>query len=132
MAEKTPYTDLKAAIQTLEKAQAEKAQILKDQFKTTSENLNPVNLIKNSVANFIESSEIKTSLLELLVMFGTGILSRKASSGSRRKPGLQQAGILMLDGIGRFIIQNPEVLKSVGNFITKVVRKKKATETPAD
>jgi len=130
MTENTPYSDLKEAIAKLEKEQAFKGQLLKDEFRTTYENLNPFNLLKRSFTNFIESHEVRNDLIGLIMPLITGFLVKKASAGTRRGQVVKEAGILFLDGLGRYIISNPGILKTVGQFITSVFHKKKTTEAP--
>ena len=132
MAENTPYTDLKEAIAKLEKEQAVSAQLLKDEFRTTYESLNPLNLVKRTFSNIIESTEIRNDLLVLLMPLLTGFFIKKISGGTRRGQAFKQAGILVIDGLGRYIINNPEILRTVGSFIANVFHKKKATETSAE
>jgi len=132
MAENTPYSDLKEAIAKLEKEQALSAVLLKDEFRATYESLNPFNLLKRSFSNFIESPEVRNDLLGLIMPLITGLLIKKASAGTRRGQVVKQAGILFLDGLGRYIVNNPEILKTVGHFITSVFHKKKTAETPAE
>ena len=73
MAENTPYSDLKAAIKTLEAEQAVKGQVLKDQFKVSIESFNPLNMIKNSISSVTGSSEIRSDLISLINSIGNRI-----------------------------------------------------------
>ena len=132
MAENTPYSNLKEAIRILEKEQAVSGQLLKDQFKSTYESLNPFNLIKSSFGNFIESPEIRTDLLGLLMSMVTGVFVKKVSAGSRHGNMLKQAGILLLDSLGRYIINNPEVLNTVGSVVVNIFHKNKTKDKTAE
>jgi len=125
MADNTPYSDLKAAIKKLENEQAVSAQLLKDEFRTTYESLNPFNLIKRSFSNFIETSEIRNDFVSLILPLITGFFIKKASGGTRRGQAFKQAGILFLDGLGRYIVNNPEILKTIGQYITNVFQRGK-------
>jgi hypothetical protein len=132
MIENTPYSDLKEAIAKLEKEQAFKGQLLKDEFRTTYDNLNPFNLIKRSFTNFIGSPEVRNDLIGMIMPLITGFLVKKASGGSRRVQVVKEAGILFLDGLGRYIISNPDILRTVGQIITSVFHKKKTAEAPEE
>jgi len=129
MAENTPYTDLKEAIAKLEKEQAVSAQLLKDEFRTTYESLNPLNLVKRTFSNIIESTEIRNDLLVLVMPLLTGFFIKKISGGTRRGQAFKQAGIIVIESLGRYIVNNPEILQTVGSFIANGFQKKKATET---
>ena len=129
MAENTPYTDLKEAIAKLEKEQAVSAQLLKDEFRTTYESLNPLNLVKRTFSNIIESTEIRNDLLVLVMPLLTGFFIKKISGGTRRGQAFKKAGIIVIESLGRYIVNNPEILQTVGSFIANVFQKKKATET---
>jgi len=128
MPENTPYSDLKEAIKNLEKEQAIRGQLLKDQFKTTYENLSPLNLIKNSLVSFAESPEIKTSLIDILIALTSGLISRKIFSGNRKDSSLNKAATLLISGLNSYVARNPEVVRSIGNYLIDLFRKKKSTE----
>ena len=128
MAENTPYTDLKEAIAKLEIEQAVSAQLLKAEMRSTYESLNPFNLIKRSFSNFIESPDVRNDMLGLIMPLITGFFLKKASAGTGRGQAFKQAGIMLFDGLGRYIIGNPEILRTVGLFFTSVFHKKKTKE----
>ncbi len=132
MAENTPYSDLKEAIAKLEIEQAVSAQLLKDEFRSTYESLNPFNLLKRSFSNFIESPDIRNDLLGLIMPLITGFFIKKVSAGARRGQAIKQVGIMLFDGLGRYIVGNPEILRTVGLFITSIFHKKKAVEVPEE
>jgi hypothetical protein len=131
MAENTPYSDLKAAIKTLEAEQAVKGQVLKYQFKVTVENLNPLNMIKNSISSVTGSSEIRSDLIGLLIPLITGFVGKKAFSRSSRSSVLTKAGIVVLDGLNWYITHNPEVVASIAQFFANIFRKKKPATAEA-
>jgi len=129
MADNTPYSDLKAAIKTLENEQAVKGQVLKDQFKVSVESFNPLNMIKDSISSFTGSSEIRSDLISLLIPLVTGIIGKKAFSRSSRSSVLTKAGIVVLDGLNWYITHNPEVVALIGQFFANIFRKKKKLAT---
>ena len=128
MAENTPYTDLKEAIAKLEIEQAVSAQLLKAELRSTYESLNPFNLLKRSFSNFIESPDVRNDMLGLIMPLITGFFIKKISAGARRGQAFKQAGIMLFDGLGRYIVSNPEILRTVGLFFTSVFHKKKTEE----
>jgi len=126
MSENTPYSNLKAAIEVLEKQQSEKRQLLQEEFKATFENLNPFNFIKNSFRSVAASPEIRNNLLSVIIPLVSGILTKRAFATGNRSNTVKQAGILFLDGLNRYITRNPEIINTVSNFILSFFGKKKA------
>jgi len=125
MPENTPYHDLKEAIKILEQEQAVKGQLLKDQFKASYESLNPLNLIKNSLSNFIGSPETRNSLFSLVIPLITRLFSKRKIARTGRGQVFQMAGILILDGLNRYLSQHPEIIANISRFISKVGHTKK-------
>lgn len=130
MTENTPYSDLKEAIAKLEKEQAFSWQLLKDESRSTYDKLNPFNLLKRSFTNFVGSSDVRNDLFGLIMPLITGFLVKKASAGTRRRQVVKNAGILLLDGLGRYLTSNPELLKTVARFITSVFGRTKTIKAP--
>jgi len=125
----TPYSNLKAAIEVLEKQQAESRQLLHEQFKTTYENLNPFNFIKNSFSAVTSSPEVRNNILSILLTYVTGFLTKKTFAGTNRTNIFKQAGILLLDGLKTYITRNPEIITTISSFVSGIFNKKKtATE----
>jgi hypothetical protein len=132
MPEKTPYSELKEAIAKLENEQAIQKQVLRDQFKTTYENLNPLNLIKNSISKFAESPEVKNNLVNIVVALTTGIISKRLIAGKRGETPLRKAGVAILSGLNAYIAGNPEVIRSVSQYLVGLFYKKKLKTDTTD
>lgn len=132
MPENTSYTDLKEAIRVLEKKQAESRQSLQEQFKVTYESFNPFNFLKNAFNSISESPEVRNNILTFILPLATGILTKRAFAGTRTANVARQAGILLLDGLNRYVSQNPEIISTVSHFILGIFRKKKPKEEQAD
>lgn len=128
MSGKTAYTSLKESIIQLEKEKAVKEQILRDEFKTTLENLHPVNLIKNSFTAITESPVVKSSLIGIAIPIITGMLSKKSAAANRNGSFLHKAGILLLDGLNRYLTENPEVVQSALQSVMKYFKQKKSAK----
>ena len=126
MSANNPYSNLKAEIEVLEKRQATSRQLLHEEFKSTYENLNPFNFMKNSFSAVAGSPEIRNNLLSILLPFVTGFLTKKAFAGANRTNTIKQAGILFLDGINKYVTRNPEVITAVSSFILSYFGRKKA------
>jgi hypothetical protein len=128
MPQNTPYEELKEAIQSLEKKQEISRQLLQEQFKVTYESLSPFNILKSSLSSITGSPEIRNNLVSLLLPLASGFFSKKAYAGTQRPTVLKQAGILLLDGLNRYIAQNPEVINTISHYILNIFRKKKPAE----
>lgn len=132
MATTTPYVTLKEAIAKLEKEQLVKRDLLKEQFKATVESLTPFSFLKKALTGIGESPEIRGNLLSVLLPLAAGFITKKAFAGTRRFNLLQQAGILLLDGLNKYITQNPEIINSFGKIVGKAFHKKNKDEKPED
>jgi len=128
MPDNTPYTDLKEAIRILENKKAESRQLLQEQFKVTYESLNPFNFIKNAFSSISESPEVRNNILTFILPLAVGFISKRAFAGTRTTNVAKQAGILLLNGLNRYVSQNPEVINTVSHFILGIFRKKKVPE----
>ncbi len=128
MPDNTPYNDLKEAIRILEIKQAESRQLMQEQFKVTYESLNPVYFVKNAFSSISESPEIRNNILTFLLPLAAGFLSKRAFAGTRTTNVVKQAGILLLNGLNRYVSQNPEIINTVNHFILGIFRKKKVAE----
>jgi len=132
MPDNTAYADLKESIRRLEKEKAIKEQALKNEFKTTLENLNPFNFIRNSFASAAESSEVRNKLISFAIPLLAGIFSKKTTTGNRANSFLHQAGILVLDGLNRYVTQNPQFIHSIGHFFGSFFKKKKTADADGE
>jgi hypothetical protein len=132
MEKNTPYSDLKAAILVLEKEKAAKGQLLKEQVKASLDSIKPLNLLKNTFKNFTESPEVQNNLVDLAIAIGTGFISKKVISGAKTRSRVKQAGILVIDALNVYIARNPEIIRTVGNFIVNFFHRKKRAEEPEE
>lgn len=74
----TNSTDLKAAINELErKVQVEEIEI-KDNYQQIKENLNPKRVVKNTFSYLAETPEIQRTLVNTIIGFMLGYASKKA------------------------------------------------------
>lgn len=128
MAQNTPYTDLKSAIEILEKKQAESRQLLQEQFKVTYEGLAPFNFLKKTFSSITESPEVRNNLLSMILPLITGFITKKAYGATRRQTVAAQAGILLIDGLNRYVTQNPEIINTISHFILGIFHKKKPVD----
>ena len=121
----TYTTKLKNAIQFLEVEQADKEQLLKEQFQQTYESLKPVNLLKSTLKDITSSSFLKESVLGSSVGLASGFLSKKivvAGSGNIFRKLL---GSIVQFGVTSIVAKNPEAIISLGRFLIKNIPHKK-------
>ncbi len=116
--------DLKKAIYFLEIEQAAKGEQLKAQFLRTYESLKPVNLLTRNFKEVTSSPYIIDKVISTTLGLATGYFTKKllvgASVGIGRKlliPALQY-------GLKNFIERNPKIVRSIGEFATRIFSKK--------
>lgn len=120
----TTVAELKSAIQELENKQAQEWPLLKEQFRTTSESLKPLNLIKSAFKDVTASSGIKDTLLGATVGLTAGYLSKTLIVGASQNPFKKLLGDLLQLGVSTIVSKNPEAIKSLAEGLLNFVGKK--------
>jgi hypothetical protein len=77
---------LKERIRLLEIQQVEEGKMVKEELLLVYQNLNPINLIKNSVKKLASSDELKTMLFENSVALISGLLTKKILTSDNSHP----------------------------------------------
>jgi hypothetical protein len=120
-------TELKNAIQILEAEQTVQLIEIKDHFYHIYESFKPVNLIENTLKEINASPYLANNLLVATVGLVTGYLSKKAiirqSDSNLRK----LFGFILQFGVTNLVAQNPETIKSLGQYIFQHIFRKKET-----
>ena len=116
--------DLKLAIQRLEDKQAREWPLLKEQFMTTYDTLNPLNMLKNLLKETIGSTDLKGNLLGTTVGLTAGYLSKMLMVGESVNPIKKIMGSLLQLGISAVVSNNPEAIKLVGDRVMNFFNKK--------
>lgn len=111
MKKKSAVESLRESIRILEIRQEEEGKALKEQFKITYESLKPVNLIKSSIADLANSSELKNNLFESLVSILTGYLSKKLVTSKNSNPFIKILGAVLQFGVTSLIARNAETIR---------------------
>ena len=70
-------TDLATAIKRLERRRAVMEEDLKDRFHELADDLKPKNILKHTIQEVQESTELKHNLLKVAIGLGAGYFSRK-------------------------------------------------------
>ena len=108
----TSLIELKESILLLEIQQEYEGRLLKEQFKTTYQNLKPVNLIKNSFKELVAAPDLKGKLVNTAMSLVAGYLSKKALVGNTHNPLKQIVGTLLQMGVTGIIAKNSDGIKS--------------------
>ena len=125
----TTSIELKNAIQRLKVEQTIEEQLLKEQFYYTYESLKPINLLRSTIYDITTSPHLIDSILGTATGLATGYLSRKimmlgASGNLFRK----LLGSVMQLGVTNVVSQNPDKIKSIGQYIFQHILHKKRNE----
>ena len=121
----TSVTELREAILWLEIKQATKKQLLKEEFKATFENLQPINLIKKTLSELTATPNFKGKALNAILSIGAGYLSKKVMIGATHNPLKQLLGIALQVGVTKTISENSENIKdTLIHLLSKLIGKK--------
>ena len=121
----TSSAELKNAIRLLEVEQDVNGQLLKEQFLLTFESLKPANLVKNTLSDLVSSPFLIDNLLNIAISLATGFLTKKiivSASGSIFRKFL---GSIMQVGVTNAVVQHPDAIKSLGQFLVQNIFRKK-------
>ena len=105
---------LREAITQLENQQAEEKRLLKEQFQAAYEDMQPLNLLKNTVKAISETQDVKQDIINTALGLGVGYVSKRLLKDGSKKPSKKLIGAAVLLGITAFIIKNPNAVKSIG------------------
>ena len=108
---------LKSAIQLLEAEQAVKGQLLKEQFYLAYESFKPVNIIRSTLKDIASSPYLVDNILGTSMGLATGYISKKIIVGSSGNMIRKLIGVLLQFGVTTIVAKNPDVIKSIGQFI---------------
>ncbi len=93
--------DLKDKIAYLENKQANEFLDLKNQYYSTLESLKPLNLIKSATQEFILSPNIKSTIINTAIGFGTSYLSKNLLNENSANPIKRNLGKVL-----KFVLKN--------------------------
>jgi hypothetical protein len=115
---------LRETILELERRQAEEGKLLKQQFYTTYESMQPINIIKNTFKEAALSNELKDNILTTSVGLVVGYLSKMLFEDISTSPVKKLLGTIILFGITNIVAKNPETVKSLGKGFLKIILSK--------
>lgn len=112
---------LSEAILELEARKAEEGRMLKEQVNHAYENIKPINLIKNTFREALDSQDLRADVINLSLGLIAGYVSKKVFSGLEDSPVKKLLGTSLQLGITLFIIKNPETVQAIGNGIANFI-----------
>jgi hypothetical protein len=122
----TNASELNRAIAELEVKSAAQKKDIEETYNTVSENLKPLNIVKNGFRSAF-SGEHKTDLLNALLGLGSGVLSRKLILGKSTGFVGKTLGKAIQWGMAGLVSKNAEKIKErAGELIDKLFKKHKS------
>lgn len=76
--------ELKLAIAALEAKRSDEGRVVKEQFLNIQAQLQPLNVLKNTVKGFMTSTELKNSILDLSMGASAGYLIKSMFNGESK------------------------------------------------
>ncbi|MFM9947551.1 MAG: hypothetical protein ACKV1O_06395 [Saprospiraceae bacterium] len=113
--------ELRATILHLEAQQDEEIRILKEQFHLAYESVKPINLIKSTFKQAVDSPEVTNNFLSTVAGLAAGYLSKKLFQSVSHSPIKKLLGTALQFGITTLIARNPEKVKEIGAGIFHLV-----------
>ena len=101
---------------------------LKNQFNVAYESVKPINLVKNLFHEVTASPEIKNNLLNNVIGFGTGFLSKKLLLGATHNPLKKVFGTLFEFAVANIVTKHSEGIKTIGGNLFNHFFKKNKTD----
>ena len=121
----TSAAGLKNAIQLLEAEQADKGQLLKEQFYLTYESLKPVNLLRSTLNDVASSPYLIDNIIGTALGLTTGFLSKKIFIGASGNKFRKLIGYILQFGVTNFVAQHHDTIKSFGQSVFQYFLRKK-------
>jgi len=126
MKKKSPAEILKIEITFLKNKQAMELELLKDQFHVVRESLRPINLIQHTLDEVATSPGIKNNLVNNLIGFATGYLSKKILVGASHNPLKKLVGVVLEFAVANVVAKHPGAIKSTGgNLLQRLIKYRK-------
>lgn len=115
--------ELSAAINALERKHKADHEALKEKFHLTYESIKPINIIKHTLREAVESFDLKENLLITAAGISTGFLSEKFVVGDSKSPLRKLLGAAAVFGVTNFVATHPEAVKRVGRGVLSLISK---------
>jgi hypothetical protein len=109
--------ELKIAIQKLEFQHSLQGKLLQEDFFIAYDSLKPVNLIKNTLSEITSSPYLIDNMLAAVTGMISGYVSKKITVGVSHSLFRKIMGSVLQFGVTNLVVQNPDTLKTIGNWI---------------
>ncbi len=97
---------------------------LREAMVETIESIKPINLLKSTMKNALESSELRGGLVSAALGVTAGYLSRRLFIGSHPGPVRKLIGTLLMFGVSKVITSNSEFISKIEDKLIHLVSKK--------
>jgi hypothetical protein len=128
----TSSKELRASIVALEATQENDLKLLKGQFERVYESVRPINLIKSTIEQINESSEIKSDLIKTAVVLSAGYLSKGLFGGINNKLVKNVLSSSVVIGVVNSVMNNPAIIKNTIVAVVGFFRKNQPTDDDDD
>lgn len=105
------------AIESLKIKQKLEEQELKEEFTALFEKIQPINVIRETVNDLVESKSLQTDVIDLSVGTATGFAIRKLIVGETKNPIGQILGRMIEQTVSQKIISNRVVIHNIGRNV---------------
>jgi hypothetical protein len=105
------------AIESLKIKQKLEEQELKKEFTDLFEKIQPINVIRETVNDLVESKSLQTDVIDLSVGIATGFAIRKLIVGETKNPIGQILGRMIEQTVSQKIISNRVVIHNIGRNV---------------
>jgi hypothetical protein len=116
-------TDLDLKILALEHKLNEEWPMLKEELGNATENLNPLNLIKNAIHTSVDEPFLKSKLLANVVGLAVGYASKKLFFGKNKNLISKIAGTLLELEVANIVSSEPEKIQLILNIAKRMLKK---------
>lgn len=115
---------LRDTILELERQQAEEGKLLRQQFYTAYESMQPINIIKNTFREVAMSDDLKDNIRNTSIGLVVGYFSKMLFQSEKTSTLKKLLGSIILFGITNIIAKNPETIQSLGKGFLKILLSK--------
>ena len=112
---------LKAAIKLLEEKQEDEGRHLRLQYRQVYESMKPINLVKSTFREVTTSPDLSKEIVNTSVGLAAGYISKIAFQGASHSAVRKLLGTVLMFGITNAVTKHPEVIKSVGIGLFKMI-----------
>jgi hypothetical protein len=124
----TSSKELRAAIVAMELVHQQDRTALKEEFYTAYQQIQPINILKNTVKKAMKSSDLKEDMVYSSLGMAAGFVSKKLFEGETHSTARKLLGTALMLGVTNIVAKNPEFVKGLGLSILKLFRRSSSEE----